>query len=86
MENNGKRFHLCFEHLFFLTKECLSYILGIGECKRAQPSGIGGSWSRQSTIELLGSIELLEGRDGSINSFPNFVRMRERSFQAVGKL
>ena len=55
----------------------MAYILGIAESKRAQPSGIGGSLSRQSTIELP------EKRDNSINSFPNFVRMRERSFPSV---
>ena len=71
---------------FFLTKECLMYMLGIAECKRAQPSGTGGSLSGQLMIELLGSIKLLEGPDGSINSFPNFVRMHERSFTAVEKL
>ena len=43
-------------------------------------------WQLESTIELLWSIELLEGRDGNISPFPNFVRMRERSFPAVEKL
>ena len=57
------------------TASCISR--GIRECKRAQPSGIGSSWSQQSTIVLLRSIELLEGRDDSIKSFPNFVRMRD---------
>ena len=56
---------------------CVACILGIVECKRAQPSGIW--WQFEPTIDdrALGDDRATGGA---------FVRMRERSFPAVGKL